>query len=131
MRNAVKLSLAAAASAIALGYGGLHSAKAADIPAAQGEYQQPPAYGPPPSEQGYGYPPPVPYGYPPPAAYYPYGAPPVVVVPGAYYAGGPYGYRRYYAGGYGPWGYGRWGYWHGGYGHGGYGGYGGHGGYHH
>ena len=74
----------------------------------------PQAYGPPPDES-YGYaPPPVAYGYPPPAPYYQYPPlqPPYVVVPGPYYAGGPYwrGYPPHFAYGYGHWGHGyrRW-----------------------
>ena len=97
MRMFMKVSLAAAS---ALGWTGLHAAKAADMPYPQGQYEAPPpqAYGPPPDES-YGYaPPPVAYGYPPPAPYYQYPPlqPPYVVVPGPYYAGGPYwrGYPR-------------------------------------
>jgi len=79
MRMYMKVSLAAA---FALGWTGLHAAKAADMLYPQGQYEAPPpqAYGPPPDES-YGYaPPPVAYGYPPPARYYEY-PPPYVVVP--------------------------------------------------
>jgi hypothetical protein len=131
MRKFTKMSLAVgAAGAFALGSVGLHGAKAADVPYPQGQYEgqppqaysQPPeaygpppqAYGAPPAEGSYGYPPPPPvaYGFPPPVRYYGYGPPPYVVVPGPYYARGPYwrGYPPHYAYGYGHWGHGyrRW-----------------------
>ncbi|HEX8829367.1 MAG TPA: hypothetical protein VF778_14790 [Xanthobacteraceae bacterium] len=120
MRKFMKVSLAVGAGAFALGWAGLHAAKAADMPYPQGQYEgqyegpPPQAYGAPPAEEGYGYPPPppVPYAFPPPPPpYYGYG-PPYVVVPGPYYARGPYwrGYPPHYAYGYGHWGYGnrRW-----------------------
>ncbi len=81
----------------------------------QAEMGPPPAgYGPPPVEESYGYPPPVPpapiYDVPPPppppAVVYDYPPPPVVYAPPPYY--GPYGY---YWRGYGPrfaYGYGHW-----------------------
>ena len=119
MRKIMNVSLTAA---LALGGIGLHAAKAADMPYPQGQYEGPPpqpglppqAYGAPPLEESYGYPPPPPvaYGFPPPAPYYAYGPPPYVVVPGPYYARGPYwrGYAPHYAYGYGHWGHGyrRW-----------------------
>jgi hypothetical protein len=117
MRKFMKVSLAVGAGAFALGSVGLHAALAADMPYPEGQYEGPPpqAYGPPPAEEGYGYPPPpppVPYAYPPqPVPYYGYGSP-YVVVPGPYYARGPYwrGYPPNYAYGDGQWGYGyrRW-----------------------
>jgi hypothetical protein len=111
MRILIGRSLAAGVSALALAGIGLHGAKAADM-AVQGQYQPPPpAYGPPPAEESYAYPPPpVAYGYPPPpVAYYAYAPPPYAVVPGPYYAYGPYmrGYGHRYAYGYGH--YGHWG----------------------
>jgi hypothetical protein len=120
MRTFMRASVAVAAGAFALGYGGLHAAKAADMPYPQGQYEgqyggpPPEAYGPPPAEEGYGYPPPPPpvaYAFPPPppAPYYGW---PYAAVPGPYYARGPYwhGYPPHYAYGYGHWGYGyrRW-----------------------
>ena len=125
MRTFMKVSLAAGAAAFALGFVAPHGAKAADMPYPQGQYegqyegqyQAPPpqGYGPPPADESYGYPPPppVPYAFPPPppAPYYGYGSP-YVVVPGPYYARGPYwrGYPLHYAYGDGHWGYGyrRW-----------------------
>jgi hypothetical protein len=125
MRKFMKVSLAGA-GAFALGWVGLHAAKAADMPYPHGQYQGPPpqaygppsqAYGPPPAEESYGYPPPPPrvaYGFLPPPSpyYYEYGPPRYVVVPGPYYAHGPYwrGYPPHYADGYGHWGrgYRRW-----------------------
>ena len=113
MRNLSKLSLVAA-GALALSVATLAplpSAVAADMPMAppqmQGEIQPPPpAYYPPPVEQGYP-PPPVVYAAPPPPVYYAEAAPPYAVWPGPYYAPG-------YWGGYGPrWAYGpgHWGHW--------------------
>jgi hypothetical protein len=111
MRKVMKLSLAAAVSALALGAAALHAAKAADMYMPQGQVQAPPEpYGPPPVAQGYPPPPPV-YGYPPPpVGYYPY-APRVAVWPRPYYGRGPYWggyYGPRYAYGYGRWGYRRW-----------------------
>ncbi len=112
MRKFLKMWLIAA---VALGWIGLHAVKAADLSYPQSQYEgpAPQEYGPPP-EQSYGYapPPPVVYGFPPPAAYYEYSPPPYLVVPGPYYARGPYwrGYTPHYAYGYGHWGHGyrRW-----------------------
>jgi hypothetical protein len=102
----------------ALAMAGLHAAKAADFAPEgppQGQYQAPPAYGPPPVEQGYAYPSPpavaYPYPAPPPVAYYTYPAPVPFVVPGPYVWRGPYwrGYGPRFAYGYGHWGHGhRW-----------------------
>lgn len=110
MRTMMRMSLAATVGALALGWAGLHGATAADM-SVQGPYQgqyeaPPPAYGPPPVEEGYAYPPPpVGYGYPPPVAYYAYG-PRVVFWPGPYYGPGPYwrGYGPRFAYGYGRFG---------------------------
>jgi hypothetical protein len=122
MRKFMKASLAAGAGAFALGLIGLQSATAADMSYPEGQYEGPPpqaygpppqAYGPPPVEEGYGFPPPPPpvgYALPPPPG--PYYGSPYAVVPGPYYARGPYwgGYPPHYAYGYGHWGYGyrRW-----------------------
>jgi len=119
MQKFMKVSLAAGAGAFALGLIGLQAATAADMSYPEGQYEGPPpqaygsppqAYGPPPAEEGYAFPPPPPpVGYafppPPPAPYY---GSPYVVVPGPYYARGPYwrGYPPHYAYGYGHWGYG-------------------------
>ncbi len=122
MRRVIKLSLAVAVSAVAAGWVNLNSAKAADIPGPQGQFQEPPPgnyapppgnYGPPPVEESYAYPPPPAYGYPPPpVAYYAYAEPPVVVLPDVYYGRRPYlrGYGPHFARGYGHWdrGYRRW-----------------------
>jgi hypothetical protein len=118
MRKLMKVSLTAA---FAVGWIGLHAAKAADVQPPQAYGQPPQAYGPPPqaygappAEESYGYPPPPPvaYGFPPPVRYYEYAPPPYVVVPGPYYARGAYwrGYPPHYAYGYGHWGHGyrRW-----------------------
>lgn len=107
MRKVMKV-----AAALALGFFGVDAASAADLyPQEQYEAPPPQAYGPPP-EQSYAPAPPVAYGYPPPAVYYGYAPPAYVVVPGPYYAGGPYwrGYVPRYAYGYGHWGHGyrRW-----------------------
>ena len=109
MRRVIKLSLAVAVSAVAAGWVNLDSAKAADIPGPQGQFQgyapppgnyaPPPGYyGPPPVEESYAYPPPPAYGYPPPpVAYYAYAEPPVVILPDVYYGRRPYlrGYRHW------------------------------------
>jgi hypothetical protein len=115
MRRVTKLSLAVAVSAVAAGWVNLDSAKAADIPGPQGQFQEPPPgnYAPPPVEESYAYPPPPAYGYPPPpVAYYAYAEPPVVVLPDVYYGRRPYlrGYGPHFARGYGHWdrGYRRW-----------------------
>jgi len=108
MQKLMKVSLAAGAGAFALGLIGLQAATAADMSYPEGQYEGPPpqaygsppqAYGPPPAEESYAFPP------PPPAPYY---GSPYVVVPGPYYAHGPYwrGYPPHYAYGYGHWGYG-------------------------
>ena len=119
MPKFMKVSLAAGAGAFALvGWVGLHTAKAADMPYPQGQYEGPPqgqyegppqgqyegpppqAYGPPPAEESYGFPPPPPpvgYALPPPPA--PYYGSPYVAVPGPYYDWR--GYPPHYAYGYG------------------------------
>jgi hypothetical protein len=105
-------TLALTAGGLLLGGLALQSARAADMPAEQGQIQGPPpgAYGPPPPAYAPP-PPPVAYYRPPPPAYYPpppvaYYAPAYPVWPGPYYA--RWGYWR----GYGPrfaYGYGHWG----------------------
>jgi hypothetical protein len=89
----VRLGLAAALGACALGVVGLHAASAADMPMPQADMQPPPPdYGPPPA--GYAYPPPPAAYGPPPAIGYAYPRPRYV---------GPYRYGRGpYWRGYGP-----------------------------
>jgi hypothetical protein len=127
MQTFAKLVLAA--GACALGLGAVAPANAADMgyPEAQAApgYPAPPPgyYAPPPAQQGYYPPPPVAEAYPPPPPVYGYPPPPpveydvyapphYVVVPGPYYAPGPYwrGYGPHVANGYGRWGHGyrRW-----------------------
>jgi len=85
MQRTMRVSLAAAISAVALAGAGFHSAKAADVAVPQ--YQAPPA-----------------------AAYAP---PPVVVWPRPYYWPRPYWRGPRFAYGYGGWGHGYWGHgWH-------------------
>jgi len=111
MRNLSKLSLAV--GALALGAAALAPSSfaiAADMLAPpqqmQGQVQPPPAYYPPPVEQGYP-PPPVAYAAPPPPpVYYAEVAPPYPVWPGPYYYGPAYGFGGHWA--YGP---GHWGHW--------------------
>jgi hypothetical protein len=107
MHKFIGLTLAAGVSALAVGGVELQPAQAADMAVTQGQYQAPAPgyYGPPPVEEGYGYPPPAAYGYPPPVAYYAYAAPPVMVLPEVYYGRGPYwrGYGPRFARGYGRW----------------------------
>jgi hypothetical protein len=116
MRKLSRLLVAASVGVFAAGWVALEAASAADMPEPEGPMQGPPpgyGYGPPPVQQGYGYPPPAAYGYPPPpVVYYDEAPPPVVVVPGPYYYG-----REAYIGGYGPrYGHG-YGHWHGHYRH--------------
>ena len=96
MRNFARRTVAAGVGAIALGYAGIGSAAAADMPA---QPSPPEYYGEP---EGYAVrPPPAAYVYPPAPVYGYYYAPPaVVVVPPPYY-GRPYYGRGYYGAGYG------------------------------
>jgi hypothetical protein len=98
MQTILKRPAAGLIAAITLSCAGIGAATAADFPQTQ---QPPPAYAPPPVQQGYAYPPPA-YGYPPPpppADYYAFSPVPVVVPRPYYYGprvvyGAPYAWRR-------------------------------------